>query len=393
MTKKTLCLLPVFVLAAFHIAAQAQQEPDSVWQKIQPYFSPPAEYAGKYGDYRSPLKFYDGREVKTPADWKKRRKEIFRRWNDMMGHWPRLIKKPAFAILDSVRQEGYTRYHIEYSWRREEKAKGYLLVPDEQGVKPAVVTVFYEPETAVGLKDPITKPYRDLGVQLAKRGFVVFSTGISGASPVPLQKPFSQYYPSYYNAEIQPLSMLAYLAANAYNLVANLPYVDPKRVGVTGHSYGGKWSMFASCLYEKYACGAWSDLGVVFDDTRSNVNYDDPWYLGYYPPPWSELDSTVADIGAENKGLYPKLRREGYDLHELHALMAPRPFLVSGGSEDRPERWVPLNHAIALNKFLGYENRVAMTNRPTHAPNPESNEQLCLFFEHFLKYNGITKKK
>ena len=100
----------------------------------------------------------------------------------MMGHWPRLIKKPAFAILDSVRQEGYTRYHIEYSWRREEKAKGYLLVPDEQGVKPAVVTVFYEPETAVGLKDPITKPYRDLGVQLAKRGFVVFSTGISGAS-------------------------------------------------------------------------------------------------------------------------------------------------------------------------------------------------------------------
>jgi hypothetical protein len=65
--------------------------------------------------------------------------------------------------------------------------------------------------------------------------------------------------------------------------------------------------------------------------------------------------------------------------------MAPRPFLVSGGEEDPPKRWVPLNHAIGVNKLLGYENRVAMTNRPTHAPTPESNEQLYQFMEHWLK--------
>ena len=49
---------------------------------------------------------------------------------------------------------------------------------------------------------------------------------------------------------------------------------------------------------------------------------------------------------------------DGRDLHELHALMAPRPFLVSGGSEDQPERWKALNHAVAVNKLLGVENRV-----------------------------------
>ena len=48
--------------------------------------------------------------------------------------------------------------------------------------------------------------------------------------------------------------------------------------------------------------------------------------------------------------------------------MAPRPFLVSGGSEDPPERWRALNHAVAVNKLLGYEDRVAMTNRPGHDP-------------------------
>ena len=41
--------------------------------------------------------------------------------------------------------------------------------------------------------------------------------------------------------------------------------------------------------------------------------------------------------------------------------MAPRPFLVSGGSEDPPARWKALNHAVAVNKLLGHENRVAMT--------------------------------
>ena len=40
---------------------------------------------------------------------------------------------------------------------------------------------------------------------------------------------------------------------------------------------------------------------------------------------------------------------------------------------------------MAVNQFLGYSNRVAMTNRKGHAPTAESNEQMYLFFELFLK--------
>ena len=84
-------------------------------------------------------------------------------------------------------------------------------------------------------------------------------------------------------------------------------------------------------------------------------------------------------------GAYKELRDLGMDLHELHALMAPRPFLISGGSEDPPERWIALNHAIEVNRLLGYEDRVAMTNRPKHDPTELSNAQIYRFFEHFLK--------
>lgn len=139
--------------------------------------------------------------------------------------------------------------------------------------------------------------------------------------------------------------------------------------------------MFASCLFDKFACAVWSDPGIVFD-TRPSVNYWEPWYLGHHARPWRRRGVVTKENPA--KGLYPRLLAEGRDLHELHALMAPRPFLVSGGSEDPPRRWAALNHAIAINQVLGRTNRVAMTNRPQHAPNPESNEVIYRFFEHFL---------
>jgi hypothetical protein len=75
----------------------------------------------------------------------------------------------------------------------------------------------------------------------------------------------------------------------------------------------------------------------------------------------------------------------GHDLQELHALIGPRPFLVSGGSEDPPARWLALNHLRALNQLLGYTNRVALTSRASHTPTPESNNQIYAFFQHFLE--------
>ena len=71
-------------------------------------------------------------------------------------------------------------------------------------------------------------------------------------------------------------------------------------------------------------------------------------------------------------GLYKELIDAGEDLVSLHALMAPRPVLVSGGTEDPPRNWQALNHLLEVNRLLGYENRAAMTARSTHVPTPEA---------------------
>lgn len=355
-----------------------KKEAAVVWEKIKPFFSPHEDYVNNYGNYRSPLKFYNGDSVKTKNDWQLRREEIREKWMSMMGEWPPILQDQQLEITHTVDKESYLQHTVRFYWTPNEQTEGYLLVPKTKGKKPAVITVFYEPETAIGEG----KPYRDFAYQLVQRGFVALSIGTKQTSN---EKVYSIYYPNRANASIQPLSTLAYAAANAWHVLSKISDVDSTRIGIVGHSYGGKWAMFASCLYDKFACAAWSDPGIVFDETKgAGVNYWEPWYLGYYPPPWKNVWRKTGLVEGA-KGLYPYLVENGYDLHELHALMATRPFLVSGGSSDPVERWIPLNHTIAVNKLLGYENLVAMTNRPLHEPNSESNEVVCDFFEYFCK--------
>lgn len=337
---------------------------------LSPLFSPPAEYAGQLGGFRSPLKFDDGREVKTPADWAKRRQEIRQHWMEVMGPWPPLLEKPRLTILEKTPRENFTQCRIEVEIAPGRMSAGYLLIPAGQPKFPAVFVPYYDPETSVGLQ----KELRDFAYQLAKRGFVTMAIGSPGGDA---------RKPDIGDAQCQPLSYLAYIATNCAQALANLPEVDAKRIGVVGHSYGGKWSMFASCLSEIFACAAWSDPGIVFDEKRPSVNYWDPWYLGLQPGPLRPTG--LPDEAHPRTGAYRVMIEQGMDLTELHALMAPRPFLVSGGAEDTPARWPALNHAIALNRLLGFEQRVGMSNRPKHDPTPESNEQIYRFFEHFLK--------
>lgn len=350
------------------VSVQAKSQSTSE-DSLDTYMTPPVRFAGQLGIYRDPLTFYNGKKVRTKKNWQKRRKEILQRWNGMLGKWPAIIENPSYVITDSIRKENFTQYTIALNWRADEKTKGYLLVPDVAGKKPAVLTVFYEPETALGSKRP-TIAY---AYELAKRGYVTLSLGTNYFAH---EKPFAQYYSDDKNATVQPLSMLGYLAANAYQFLANYKEVDASKVGIIGFSYGSKWAMFASCLYEKFACAVWIDGGIVFDESRPNVNYWEPWYLGYYPPPWTKN---------LRKGVYQELRKKEMDLTELHVLMAPRPFLVSGGSEEPIERWIPLNSSVRVNEFLGYKNRVGLTTRPDHVPDDTANKTIWAFFDRFLK--------
>ena len=348
---------------------------DFSWAQSQfeaPFATVPTEFQGQLASGRSLLRFHDGSPVRTSEDWQRRRMEILADWNRLMGAWPPVVEQPAMEVLETTVRGNITQHRVRVQIAPDQTSDGFVLLPKGPGPFPAVFVPYYDPETSVGLSKNLL---RDFAWQLALRGFVGLAIGSPGGDA---RKPVLSD-----QAKCQPLAYLSYIAANAWNALAMMPEVDSKRIGIVGHSYGGKWAMFGSCLWDKYTCAAWSDPGIVFDEKRQSINYQEPWYLGFEPTVTRKPGLVRED--SPRTGAYKSLIENGHDLHELHSLMAPRPFLVSGGEEDPPMRWTVLNHAIAVNQLLGFEGRVAMTNRQTHTPTVESNEQIYRFFEYWLK--------
>lgn len=366
----TACLLAWWITSSTALSAQDS----GAWSEISKYFQPPAELASPLASLRSPLLFRNGERCSNAVQWPRRRAEIESDWTRLMGSWPALLARPELEILSETQRQGLRQFRVRCPLAEHLSTEGWYLLPQGAGPFPAVLVVYYEPETSVGLGK---EGLRDFGLQLARRGFATLSIGTPGGSA---------WKPDLGQARCQPLSFHAYIAANCWNTLARRREIDARRIGVVGHSYGGKWAMFAAALWDRFACVAVSDPGIVFDESRPNVNYWEPWYLGLdprNPRPARGLPSSTNP----RTGAYKTMIEQGRDLHELHALIAPRPFFVSGGSEDPLERWAALNHAREVNHLLGFSNRVAMTSRPAHTPTEASNEQLYRFFEWTLLPN------
>lgn len=390
--RSLLCVaLPLAVLAS--LSAQPPASSEALWKKLEPFAQPPEEFTGKLGSYRSPLKFADGSIAKTPADWTRRRAEIVKTWHKRLGAWPTLVEKPVMKKLNKVEHESHTEYKVQVQASPDDKwVDGYLLIPKGRGPFPAVVVPFYEPLTSIGqgAKGRGVGTH-DYGLQLVKRGFVTLSIGTPGSLDKLGGDTRDALIKAGEESRRQPLTLLAYVATNCFTALAQLPEVDALRIGIIGLSYGGKWSMFASCLDERFACAVWSDPGIVFNEKDSNVNYWEPWYLGFDPK--IKRQSGVPSEKNPRTGLYKELIDAGEDLVDLHALMAPRPVLVSGGVQDPPKNWQALNHLVAVNTLLGHKNRTFLTARKTHVPTAEAMEMELVFLEYFLKHAPATKGK
>ena len=187
--------------------------------------------------------------------------------------------------LETVERDGYTEHQVQVQASPEGRwATAICWFRRATGPFPAVLVPFYEPLTSIGRGDKGRSGTHDYGLQLVKRGFVTLSIGTPGSLDKHRAATRAQLLTEA-GKELrrQPLTLLAYVAANCHTALAQMPEVDPQRIGIIGLSYGGKWSMFASCLDDKFACAVWSDPGIVFNEKNSNVNYWEPWYLGYDP--------------------------------------------------------------------------------------------------------------
>lgn len=362
-------------------ATPAQKTPAAQdWTKltnidISSAFEPPTEWRDQFGAFRSPLLCYDGTPVTQAESWPARRAEILQRWQEILGPWPQLEAKPRYSIVDTHEANGVTEKHLDIDLPPRQTGHAVLTVPKGAERRGAVLVLSADDEAS----GTGAHAAADLARGLAERGFVTLLVGPPSGNP---RKPETE------GVECQPLMYLAYIGAVCANVLADQPEVDATKIGVVGHAFAGKWAMFASCFCERFACAVWSEAAIVIDPRKASANYGDPWFLGRFIG--TVRASPRRDDDHPRIGAMAGLYNAGLNLNDMHALMAPRPFLVMAGTKRLPSlaitsaddegRWAVLNHTIAVNHLLGYDRRVGMLNHGSHEMTPEWKAQIAQFF-------------
>lgn len=99
-------------------------------------------------------------------------------------------------------------------------------------------------------------------------------------------------------------------AANGITLLSNLAYVDNKRIGTLGHSYGGNTVLFLSALDERIAFSCASGSACTYENRMKN------------------------DVGIEMASVIPNFHGK-YDIYDLVSCIAPRRLLLVSAEEDK----------------------------------------------------------
>lgn len=153
---------------------------------------------------------------------------------------------------------------------------------------PAVVVPFYYPDRVAGYNldtlEPTNEPNIAMALHLVRRGYVAITA--------------EAYHLTYRNLELERQDFSRWrLSADSLlrdhpewtgigkliadtqllvDLLCSDPRVDSKRIGIVGHSLGGKMALYTGCLDHRIKAILCSDFGIEWDRT----NWSEPWYWG-----------------------------------------------------------------------------------------------------------------
>jgi dienelactone hydrolase len=259
----------------------------------------------------------NGDGVTTEIDqWEKKRQDIISRLYSTIGTPPVSRNTRVAKVLDEKKLHKYMRRRIDYTVGDGDRIRAYLLIPDDvERPAPAVVTmhqtVNYGKDEVVGLDGHKDFAY---GHELAERGYVVLAPDYlaAGERIYPDKEgfesgPFYEQYPDWSMVGKNVEDSMA-----AVDVLYALDWVDRERIGVIGHSHGGHNAIFAMALDERVKVGV-SNCGLsVFSEEEERLE----WSLeeGYiYIPALREY--------------FLQDKETPFDVHEVAALIAPRPWL------------------------------------------------------------------
>ena len=246
----------------------------------------------------------------------------------------------AFDLIAEERREGYTARKIEIPLSRYYTVPAYVLIPDGKGPFPAVNVLHDHGAHLFIGKEKMIRPLacedstvikdadewaaqlyegQFFGDYLARHGYVVFSAdapmwGERGQQEGPRRDRYDMIAGNMMMYGIDLSAYMTYDDISGTEYLAQMPEVDPKRIGCTGCSMGAYRTWMLSALSDRVKVGA-AVCWMTTTDEQMSFKYK----------------------RTENGGFancFPGLRR-WLDYPHVASMACPKPMLFINGSQDK----------------------------------------------------------
>jgi len=265
--------------------------------------------------------FADGKQVESVADWQRRRHEmkaILQYYE--YGHLP---PRPDVVSVENLESRSLTDYNateqrmtLVLGSRTQLRMRIAVYRPSRAGRLPVII----REESALGHLEEVPL--------LMERGFMLVEYAREDLDPdkPDVVGPAQQAYPDY---DWATLAVWAWGGMRVVDYLESREDVDLDRIGIVGHSRGGKMALLAGALDERFAlvapngsgCGGAGCFRIEGEKCETLGLITDPARFAYWFHPrlrWFE----------------DKEDRLPFDQHFLKALVAPRALICTEANED-----------------------------------------------------------
>lgn len=268
-----------------------------------------------------------GSQEAAVGELQSQRSRILDSMQQAMGKLPDRTNLPPLdiQIIDSLKENYYTRYNIRFTAAENEVVPSYLYIPRQNGrpeKRAAMVVLHPTGDQGKHLVDTKTQYYNHVPAkELAERGYVVIAPDYPGMGDLKVY--------DFDNDRYESGTMKAiFNHMRSIDLLQEMEEVDPERIGVIGHSLGGHNAMFLAAFDQRVkvivaSCG-WTLMDYYDIGEKAKEIYGGrlgPWAQDRYMPL-----------------LHVKYNLDGdkipFDFDDVIAALAPRPFFSNSPLND-----------------------------------------------------------
>jgi hypothetical protein len=300
--------------------------------------------ASRAGEERSPredLLVYRGpdgkpRPVRTIEDWQRRRAEIVRAFESVVGKLPGPERKCPLDVRTTEEADcgEYVRKAITYASEPNGRAPAFLLVPKAatEATPARAVLALHPTEDRIGNAAIVglgTTRYPAYAAELASRGVVVL------APSYPL---LARYQPDLKALGWESGTLKAvWDNLRGLDLLDGLPYVKPGPRGAIGHSLGGHNAVFTSVIDDRIDAVVTSCGLDAFPDYYRGA--EAVWRAG---AGWTQTRYMPRLAGFRGR-----LKEIPFDFPELIGALAPRRVMIIAPLHDDNFRAESVDRVVA----------------------------------------------